>query len=42
MAHIYQHMDLMNCACAFHKLYKKDLKGLTQVDWPVNLTYTFL
>ena len=35
-------MDLMNCVCTFHKFYKKHLKGLTQVDWPVDLTYTFL
>ena len=35
-------MDLMSCVCNFHKFYKKHLKGFTQVDWPVNLTYTFL
>ena len=34
-------MDLMNCVCTFHKFYKKHLKELTQMDWPVNLTYTF-
>ena len=35
-------MDLMKCVCTFHKLYKKHYKGLTQVDWPVNLTCAFL
>ena len=35
-------MDLMNYVCTFHKFYKKHLKELTQVDWPVSLTYTFL
>ena len=34
-------MDLINYVCTFHKSYKKHLKDLTQVDWPVYLTYTF-
>ena len=41
LINIYQQMDLMNCVCTFQKFYKKYLKWLTQVDWPVNLTYTF-
>ena len=39
-------MDSMNYVLwivhTFHKFYKKHLIGPTQVDWPVNLTYTFL
>ena len=35
-------MNLLNCVCTFHKFYKKHLKGLTQVDWSVTLTYTYL
>ena len=32
----------MNCVCTFNKFYQKHLKGLTQLDWPVNLTDIFL
>ena len=34
-------MDLMNCLYTFHEFYKENLKWLIQVDWSVNLTYTF-
>ena len=34
-------MDLMNCLYTFYEFFKENLKGLIQVDWSVNLIYTF-
>ena len=32
----------MGCVFTFQKFYKKHLKGFSQVDWPVNLTYIYI